>query len=60
MVTDQTAELAEAVASAVAENRSLSIVGHGSKKNWQPRLSAEPLDLSSHSGVIDYQPTELV
>ncbi len=60
MVTDQTAELAEAVASAVAENRSLSIVGHGSKKNWQPRLRAEPLDLSSHSGVIDYQPTELV
>ena len=60
MSGDQSAELAAAVASAVAENRPLFIAGHGSKKAWQPELQAEPLDLSSHTGFIDYQPTELV
>ena len=60
MSGDQTAELAAAVASAVAENRPLFIAGHGSKKAWQPELQAEPLDLATHTGVIDYQPTELV
>lgn len=61
MALDQTVQLADAVATAVAEQRRLRIVGHDSKQQWQwPNADAEPLDLTHHSGVIDYQPTELV
>jgi glycolate oxidase FAD binding subunit len=61
MAQDQTSVLVDAVRAAVTENQRLRIVGHGSKNAWQQvSTAAEQLDLSSHTGVIDYQPTELV
>jgi glycolate oxidase FAD binding subunit len=52
--------LAEAVRRAGAERTPLRIRGSGSKDFYGYALEGEVLDVRSHSGVIDYEPTELV
>jgi hypothetical protein len=53
-------QLAEAVRKASAERRPLRIRGSGSKDFYAYALEGEPLDVRGHSGVVDYEPTELV
>ena len=54
-------EISELVTLAVAENHSLEILGRGSKRGLGPiPLATDRLDLSSLSGVMDYDPDELV
>lgn len=46
---------------AAASNRtSLRIRGHGSKDFYGQQLQGDILDLSGYSGIVDYEPTELV
>lgn len=55
------ASVVEAVRSALAEDLSLELVGGGSKRGFGRPVAADvELDLSGLSGVIDYQPEELV
>jgi glycolate oxidase FAD binding subunit len=55
------AAVVAAVRSAVAEDLSLELVGRGSKRGFGRPVEADvELDLSGLSGVIDYQPEELV
>lgn len=54
-------QLRDAIAWAVAEQISLEIVGRGTKRGFgRPLQASHTLDLSSLSGVIDYEPAELV
>lgn len=55
------AEVAEIVAQAGAEGRTFEIIGHGSRRRLGGRLAADAvLDLSRLSGVVAYEPNELV
>ncbi|WP_211472230.1 glycolate oxidase subunit GlcE [Collimonas humicola] len=45
---------------AAAEHRALEIRGSGSKRWYGQEVQGEPLDTRGYSGVIDYEPTELV
>ena len=46
---------------AMADGAALAIVGHGSKSDWgYPVAEARPVVLDRLSGVIDYQPEELI
>lgn len=53
-------ELQERVSRAVANGSPLQIVGGGSKSFYGNSVEAEMLELSGHSGIIDYDPAELV
>ncbi len=54
-------EVRDAVCDAVADNIRLEIVGNGSRRGFgRPVETDAILDLSSLSGVVLYQPTELV
>ena len=53
-------ELAEIVAEAAALGRKLEIVGGGTKADIGAPREAERLDMTGFSGVIDYDPAELV
>jgi glycolate oxidase FAD binding subunit len=53
-------ELQTAVASAAKDKRLLSIVGGGTKSFYGREVNGEPLSMAGYSGVIEYQPTELV
>ena len=57
---DLTPELVEAVGAAAAQGRALRILGGGTRAFYGRRVTAEPLDVSGHRGVVDYDPTELV
>jgi glycolate oxidase FAD binding subunit len=55
------AEVAEAVAQAVADEAPLEIIGQGSKRGLgRPVQAARQLDLSGLSGITAYEPNELV
>jgi glycolate oxidase FAD binding subunit len=55
------AEVAEAVAQAVADETPLEIVGQGTKRGLgRPVQAARQLDLSGLSGITLYEPNELV
>ena len=60
----ETADIAEALAETVrqasAERRPLRIVGGDTKAFHGRAVMGEPLDLSGHRGVVDYEPSELV
>ncbi len=57
---DDTRNLTDRVLAAVSASRSLSIQG-GNTKAFYGRLPVgEPLIISSHRGIVDYEPTELV
>jgi glycolate oxidase FAD binding subunit len=54
------ADLQEQVRAAIADQRPLCIVGGNSKRHIGRESPGEPLDMSAYSGVVDYQPSELV
>jgi glycolate oxidase FAD binding subunit len=53
-------EIAERVRQAAALNQPLAIRGSGSKRFYGPAGAGEPLDVTSLSGIVDYEPAELV
>lgn len=55
-------ELTQVIRDALAGQQKLSISGHGSKRQWLPTppADAQMLCLAEYSGVLDYQPQELV
>ncbi len=57
---DLGASLAEQVGVAAAERRPLAITAGNSKAFMGHPVDADTLDISGHSGVISYQPDELV
>ena len=52
--------LCEQVALACAQRNPLQIVGGNSKASYCADSSGETLSISGHSGIIDYEPAELV
>jgi glycolate dehydrogenase FAD-binding subunit len=60
MERDATAELAARVQTAAAARTALQLCGSGSKAFYGRPVLGEPLALQEHSGVIDYDPQELV
>jgi glycolate dehydrogenase FAD-binding subunit len=61
-VPDISAQLIDAVKSASSENRKLNLCGFGSKAFMGRQLTGEalPLSLTGHSGIVNYQPLELL
>ena len=57
---DLTLELIERVRQARTDSTQLQIVGGGSKAFMGREAEGEPLSLSEHSGILSYQPIELV
>lgn len=57
---DQTNQLQERIARASTDNQPLNIRGGGSKDFFGMPSEATELDVSQHSGIISYEPTELV
>jgi glycolate oxidase FAD binding subunit len=53
-------QLAETIRAAAADRRPLRIRGSGSKDFYAYALEGEPLDVRAYSGVVEYEPTELV
>jgi glycolate oxidase FAD binding subunit len=60
MSQDQTTELVERVRAAADARMPLGIQGSGSKAFLGRTAAGEPLDVSSHRGIVNYQPKELV
>lgn len=52
--------LAETIRSAADARRPLAIRGSGSKAFYGHAVNGEALDVTSHRGIISYEPTELV
>ena len=57
---DLTSALVEQVQQARAEHTPLQIVGGNSKSHLGRATQAQPLNVAGHSGIISYNPTELV
>jgi glycolate oxidase FAD binding subunit len=57
---DQTERLADRVRRAAADKRPLAIAGSGSKAFIGNPARGETLSLAEHTGLINYEPTELV
>lgn len=57
---DLSRALQQRVIDAIAQNKPLQIVGGGSKAFYGRETDGDVLDLSAHSGVLNYEPTELV
>ena len=53
-------ELQDAVAAAASARRPINIVGGNSKQFLGRDASGEPLAVSAHSGIVNYEPVELV
>jgi glycolate oxidase FAD binding subunit len=60
MQRDATAELTERIQQAAAARTPLQLCGSGSKAFFGRPVHGEPLVLQEHSGVVDYDPQELV
>ncbi len=61
MAADFSAELRERIGQAAATRSTLRIVGGNSKAFYsQPAADAETLAVAGHSGIVDYEPSELV
>ena len=61
ILPQSTEEAADAVRAALAEDAPLEIVGRGTKRGWGRPVDAEhAISLQGLSGIIDYQPAELV
>ena len=54
------ANLLEQVRAAIAAEQPLRIVGGDSKRHFGRATTGELLDMRAHTGVVDYQPSELV
>ncbi|MFT6916818.1 MAG: glycolate oxidase FAD binding subunit [Motiliproteus sp.] len=61
-MTDISQQLQDQILTARASGRTLNIVGGGSKAfmGRAPDQNAEPLNLAPHSGIVSYEPVELV
>lgn len=57
---DIEAELCTQVAAVAAAGGRIEIVGSGSKRFYGEPVEALPVEVAAHSGVIDYDPAELV
>ena len=57
---DQTGSLRDQVEAAIADRRTLSIQGGNSKTFYGRAPQGEPFDVSTHRGIVHYEPTELV
>ncbi len=57
---DVAKNLSEQVRQAFADKQPLRIVGGNSKFTLGRAVAGEPLEVGQHTGIIDYQPTELV
>ncbi len=60
MLADQTQQLQAQVGDAFARAAPLCIVGGGTKTFLGRSTKGEPLDITTHRGIVHYQPTELV
>lgn len=58
--TDATAQLRERIRAAAASASPLRLVGAGTKDFYGECLEGEPLDLRAHTGIVHYEPSELV
>lgn len=59
-MSDISQPLAQQVIDAAESKTPLSIIGSGSKAFLGNPVNATPLDVTSHTGVVNYEPTELV
>ena len=60
MAGDQTQTIHDQVQQAISDQQTLSINGSGSHEFMLPDHAADSrIDMTAHSGIIDYQPTEL-
>ncbi len=57
---DIEADLQTQVEAVTAAGGAIEILGGGSKRFYGENIEALPIDVSAHSGVIDYDPAELV
>lgn len=57
---DQSESLAAQVSSAAQRRQALSILGGNSKAFMGHKVEAEPMNVSAHTGIVNYQPDELV
>lgn len=57
---DLTEKIQSAIATACEEKTSLDICGGRSKSFFGCKSTGQPLDVSGHTGIISYQPEELV
>ena len=57
---DIEAELTSQVVAVAATGGEIEIIGGGSKRFYGESCEALPVDVSEHSGIIDYDPAELV
>src|SRR3984957_611557 len=60
MERDATAELTERIQAAAAARTPLELRGSGSKAFYGGPICGAPLSLQGHSGIVDYDPQELV
>lgn len=58
--SDRSADLLARVQQAIAERTPLFIRGGASKTFYGRPVDAQPLDLAGHTGIVSYDPTELV
>ncbi len=59
-MADRADELQQAVRRALAQGRPLALTGGGSKGFYGGEPVGEPLSVSGHTGVVNYEPRELV
>lgn len=57
---DLSEQIADRIRTASESGQALNIVGHGSKSFYGRPATGETLEMSGHSGIINYEPTELV
>lgn len=57
---DIAAKLEQTIAEAAEKGRALQLTGSGSKAFYGRQAAGDPLEVSAHSGVINYEPRELV
>ncbi|MCP1676230.1 glycolate oxidase FAD binding subunit [Natronocella acetinitrilica] len=57
---DRSTELVEQVRAALAAGTRLAIQGGGSKSFYGRAVEGEPVTLQGHTGIVNYEPTELV
>lgn len=57
---DQSDEIVQSVAQAVAAGQKLRIIGGGTKEFYGRQMEGQPLEVAGHSGIVHYEPTELV
>lgn len=59
-MSDITQQLQEQIATAIAEKKPLDIIGGNSKAFYGRPSKNDPLHLRPHTGIVNYEPTELV